>query len=108
MSKTQVYEWVQKFKNGVRTVEDSPRPGQAHRVITSEMIVAVDDLIRENLRITISAIAMKISVCSAHTIVGEELHYRKICARWIPRRFNTRNQGTMTGCVFCASRTLRA
>jgi hypothetical protein len=34
MSKTQVYEWVQKFKNGVQSVEDSPRPGQAHRVVT--------------------------------------------------------------------------
>jgi hypothetical protein len=37
------------------------------------MIAAVEDLIRENRRITISEIAMdmKISVGSAHTIVGE-------------------------------------
>jgi hypothetical protein len=49
MSKTQVYEWVQKFKNGVRSVEDPPWPGQAHRGITPEMIAAVDDLIREKL-----------------------------------------------------------
>jgi hypothetical protein len=28
---------------------------------------------------------MKISVGSAHNIIREELHYRKICARWIPR-----------------------
>jgi hypothetical protein len=82
MSKTQVCEWVQKFKNGVQCVEDSPRPGQAHHVIPPEMIAAVDDLIRENRRIAISEIAkeMKISVGSAHTIIGEELHYRKICA----------------------------
>jgi superfamily II helicase len=32
-SKTQVYEWVQKFKNGVQCVEDSPQPGQVHCVI---------------------------------------------------------------------------
>jgi histone-lysine N-methyltransferase SETMAR len=87
MSKTQVYEWVQKFKNRVQSVEDSPRPGQAHRGITPEMIAAVDYLTRENRCITISDIAteMKISVGSAHTIVVEELHYRKICARWFPR-----------------------
>jgi hypothetical protein len=29
---------------------------------------------------------MKISVGSAHTIVAEEVHYRQICARWIPWR----------------------
>jgi hypothetical protein len=48
MSKTQVYEWIQKFKKGVQNFEDSPRPGQAHRVIMPKMIVVVDDLIREN------------------------------------------------------------
>jgi ribosomal protein S25 len=43
-----------------------------------EIIAAVDDLIGENHRITISEIAMqmKISVRSARTIIGEELHYR--------------------------------
>jgi ribosomal protein S25 len=70
----------------VQSVEDSPRPGEAHHVVTPEMIAAIDDLIRENRSIKISEIAveMKINVGSAHTI-GEELHYRKICARWIPR-----------------------
>ena len=29
MSRTQVYEWTEKFKNGVTSVEDSPRPGPA-------------------------------------------------------------------------------
>jgi hypothetical protein len=50
MSKTQVYEWVQKFKNGVQSVEDYPQPGQALRVVTPEMIAAVDDLIQEKLQ----------------------------------------------------------
>jgi hypothetical protein len=59
MSKTQVCEWVQKFKNGIQSVEDSPRPGQAHRFVTPEMIAAVDDLRRENRCITISETAME-------------------------------------------------
>jgi hypothetical protein len=46
----------------VQSVEDSPRPGQAHRVITPEMIAAVDDLIRENRRITISETAMEMKI----------------------------------------------
>jgi hypothetical protein len=87
MSKTQVYKWVQKFKNGVQSVEDSPWPGQAHRAIMPKMIAAVDDLIRENRSFTFSEIAMEMmsSVGSVHTIVGEELHYSEICARRIPR-----------------------
>jgi hypothetical protein len=28
---------------------------------------------------------VKISVGSVHIIIGEELHYRKICVPWIPR-----------------------
>jgi hypothetical protein len=65
MSKTQVYEWVQKFKNGVQSAEDSPWPGQAHHVITPEMIAAADDLIQENPRITISETAMEMKIrCS--------------------------------------------
>jgi hypothetical protein len=53
-------------KNGVQSVEDSPRPGQAHRAITPEMIAAVDDLIWENCLITISetAMEMKIRCCT--------------------------------------------
>jgi hypothetical protein len=76
MSKMHVYKWVHKFKNGVQSAEDSPWPAHAHRVITPEMIAAVDDLIRKNRRIKISEIAMEIKITagSAHTIVGEELH----------------------------------
>jgi len=32
MSKTQVYKWVQKFKNGVQLVEGSLWPGQKSEV----------------------------------------------------------------------------
>jgi hypothetical protein len=39
ISKTQVYEWVRKFKNGVQNVEGFPRSGQAHRVITPQISV---------------------------------------------------------------------
>jgi hypothetical protein len=62
VNKTLVYEWVQKFKNGVQIVEESPRPGQAHRVITPEMTAAVDGPIRENRRITSSEIAVEIKI----------------------------------------------
>jgi hypothetical protein len=39
VSKTKVYpEWIQKFKNGVQSFEESPRSGQAHRFATPEWL----------------------------------------------------------------------
>lgn len=38
LSLQKVYEWSNKFKNGVISVADSPRPGQANRVVTPESI----------------------------------------------------------------------
>jgi len=37
----QVYEWTRKLMN-ISSVTDSPRPGQAHRVVTPEAIAAVE------------------------------------------------------------------
>jgi hypothetical protein len=38
MSRTQVYEWTEKFKNGVTSVEDSPRPSPAFTAVTEDNI----------------------------------------------------------------------
>jgi len=46
MSRTQVCEWTEKFKNGVTSVEDSPRPGPAFTAVTEDNIAAVENVIR--------------------------------------------------------------
>ena len=45
MSRTQVYEWTEKFKNGVASVEDSPRPGPAFTAVTQDNIAAVENVV---------------------------------------------------------------
>jgi hypothetical protein len=57
MSLQQVYVWTKKFMNGISSVTDSPRPGQAHRVVTPEAIAAVEALVKENHRVTVNEIA---------------------------------------------------
>jgi len=52
MSRTQVYEWTEKFKNDVSSVEDSPRPGPAFTAVTEDNIAAVENMIRENRRVS--------------------------------------------------------
>ena len=43
--------------NGVSSVTHSPRPSQAHRVVTPEAIAAVEAIVKENRRVTVIEIA---------------------------------------------------
>ena len=43
--------------NGISSVTDSPRPGQAHRVVTPEAIAAVEAIVKENHGVTVNEIA---------------------------------------------------
>ena len=45
LSLQQVHEWTRKFMNGASSVTVSPRPGQAHRVVTPEAIAAVEAIV---------------------------------------------------------------
>jgi len=57
LSLQQVYEWTGKFMNGISSVTDCPRPGQAHPVVTPEGIAAVEAIVKENGRVTVNEIA---------------------------------------------------
>jgi hypothetical protein len=45
LSLQQVYGWTKKFMNGISSVTDSSRPGQAHQVVTPEAIAAVETIV---------------------------------------------------------------
>ena len=53
----QVYEESRKFVKGISSVRHSPPPGQAHRVVTTEGIAAVEAIVKENRRVTVIEIA---------------------------------------------------
>jgi len=57
--------------NGISSVTDSPRPGQAHSVVTVEGIAAVEAIVKENRRVTVKEIAAHLVVShgSAHHVV---------------------------------------
>ena len=54
LSLQKMYEWTRKFINGISSVKDSPRPGQAHPVVTPEVIAAVEAIVKENRRVTVN------------------------------------------------------
>ena len=53
MSRIQVYEWTEKFKNSVTGVEDSPRRGPAFKAVMEDNIAAMEKVIWENRRVTV-------------------------------------------------------
>ena len=82
LSLQQVYEWSMKFPNGVSSVTDSPRPGQAHRVMTPEAIAAVEAIVKENHRVIVHEIAAHLDTShgSAQHIVHDVLQFHKVTA----------------------------
>ena len=88
LSLQQVYEWSRKFLNGVSSVTESPRPSQAHRVVTPEAIAAVEAIVKENRRVTVHEIAAHLDMShgSVHHIVHDVLQFHKVSARWVPRQ----------------------
>jgi len=57
--------------NGVSSVTDSPRPGQAHRVVTPEAVAAVEAIVKENSRVIVNEIVAHLDMShgSAHHII---------------------------------------
>ena len=65
--------------NGISSVTDCPRPGQAHRVVTPEAIASVEVIMQENRRVTVNEIAAHLDMShgSAHHIVYDFLQFYK-------------------------------
>jgi len=60
--------------NGISSVTDSPRPGQAHPAVTPEGTAAVEAIVMENRRVIVNEIAahLDISHGSAHKIIRDD------------------------------------
>jgi hypothetical protein len=74
VSLQQVYEWTRQFMNGISSVTDPPRPGKAHPVVTPEAIAAVEAIVKENRRVTVNEMAVRLDMShgSPHHIVRDK------------------------------------
>jgi len=74
LSLQQVYRWTGQFMNGISSVTDSPRPGQAHRMVTPEGSAAVEAIVKENGHVTVNEIAVHLDMShgSAHRFVRDK------------------------------------
>ncbi|GBN02843.1 hypothetical protein AVEN_72899-1 [Araneus ventricosus] len=60
LARCTIFRWCQRYEVGCVNVKDLPRPGQAHVVTKSAGISIVDELIRQNRRITTHEIAVEL------------------------------------------------
>ncbi len=85
--KTTLYEWINRFLNGLEGIEDGTRSGRPSTSIKNEDFSHVKVLVEEDRRYSAEFIANKqnLSVGSTHSILKDNLDLSKLSARWVPK-----------------------
>lgn len=81
-----VRKWVREFKDGRTDVHDEQRSGRPS--VSAETIAKVEQAMLDDRRVTVRELCERIPEVSKSTIdkiLTEHLHYRKVCARWVPK-----------------------
>ncbi|GBN65517.1 hypothetical protein AVEN_135211-1 [Araneus ventricosus] len=95
LARCTIFRWCQSYEAERVNIKALPRPGQTHIVTNSATISDVDELIRQNRRITTREIAVGLSISkgTVHHIIHKKLGYGKVCAQCVPKHLSE-NQKT--------------
>ena len=88
MSDSMVRRWCRQFESGQDNVHDDKCSGRPS-VMTPYLVQQIQVKICENRRFTITDLAeffLNVSRKTVHRIVTKYLHFRKLCARWVPKK----------------------
>ena len=90
MSRTQVYTWFTRFKNGRDDLNDDPRPGRPEASNRAELVEKVREIIAIDANFTVRMLAEQLnsSYCTIYKTLTEDLGKRKVCARFVPHQLN--------------------
>ena len=82
-----MFDWFRRFKEGRTSAESDPRSGRPSPSRDEEMIAKVRTIVRNNRRLTVREIAddCGISVGSCDAILTDDLHMKRVCAKFVPR-----------------------
>ncbi|GBM05170.1 hypothetical protein AVEN_101107-1, partial [Araneus ventricosus] len=99
LSRCTTFRWCQSYEARRVNIEELPRPGQAYIVTNSATSSAVNDLIRQNRRITTREIAVELSISKGTVlhIIHKKLGCGKICAQWVPKHLSENQKTARTG-----------
>ncbi|GFO16043.1 histone-lysine N-methyltransferase SETMAR [Plakobranchus ocellatus] len=84
---TQVYQWCSWLKDGRTSLQDEPRSGRPNTANNDWNTARVDELIKVDRRVKLKKISLKLDIpkTNVYEIVNDELGYRKVSARWVPK-----------------------
>ncbi|GBM64513.1 hypothetical protein AVEN_215884-1 [Araneus ventricosus] len=102
LSRCTIFRWCQRYEAGRVNIKDLPRPGQVHVVANSAKISAVNELIRQNRRISTLQIAVELSISKGTVkhIIHKKLGYGKVCAQRVPKHLaDNRKTARMGVCL---------
>ena len=87
MSRTRLFEWHRRFKEGREDVEDDHRSGRPSTSRTDENVERVRQKVRSNCRLTVRMIADELGMNSERVWrnIMQDLGMRKICTKTIPK-----------------------
>ncbi|GFV67965.1 protein GVQW3 [Trichonephila clavipes] len=93
MSRTLVFEWLRRFKEGRQSVNSDPRSGHPSTSRNEDKIAQVKNLVHSDRCLTARKIAREchISVGSCDEILRKDLNMRRVSAKFVPRLL-TENQ----------------
>ena len=87
LSRTRVFEWHKRFRDGRQEVEDEVRDGRPTTATSPEMIEAIQDTIAGDQRLSVKQVAatVGISKSSVLRILHEDRFMSKVCAQSVTR-----------------------
>ena len=91
LSRKSVYEWAARLSKGCVNLSDEQRPGRPREARTNQTIARVEELILADRRMTVDDIAAEVGIShgTAHNIIHDELKFRKVSCRWVPKMLTT-------------------
>lgn len=103
-----VKKWAALFKSGRTSLEDDPREGRPKTATTPQMIQKVHEMVFDDLRVKVRELAETIGISKERigNILHDELHMKKLCARWVrgaafaiygPETYSNANFASMFG-----------
>lgn len=109
MKQATVYKWYNRFKDGQELVSSQERSGRPSTSVNEDKKVRVDELVRNNRRITVSEIEVEVGVSHGSAVlILSQLGYSKVCARWVPHLLSEeQRQNRVSICLQWQSRMRR-
>ena len=87
LSHTEVFKWFKRFKEGKEEIRDDQCPGRPSTSKTDANIKIVSEIVRQNRRLSIRAVAELININkkTVRQILHNNFNIKKVCSKMVPR-----------------------